>query len=36
MAVTDGNLASGTWEPIFSGEFDVHRKKRVLVKIIGQ
>jgi len=35
VAVTDGNLDFGTWERIFYGEFDGHRKKRVLVKIIG-
>ncbi len=36
VAVTDGNLDFGTWEQIFYGEFDGRRKKRVLVKIIGE
>lgn len=36
VAVTDGKLDFGTWERIFYGEFDGKRKKRVLVKIIGQ
>jgi secondary thiamine-phosphate synthase enzyme len=35
VAVTDGNLDSGPWEQIFYGEFDGMRRKRVLVKIIG-
>ena len=35
VAVTEGNLDFGTWEQIFYGEFDGRRKKRVLVKIIG-
>ena len=35
VAVTDGKLDSGTWERIFYGEFDGRRRKRVLVKIIG-
>jgi len=35
VAVTDGKLDFGTWEQIFYGEFDGNRKKRVLVKIIG-
>lgn len=35
VAVTDGRLDFGTWEQIFYGEFDGRRKKRVLVKIIG-
>jgi len=34
-AVTDGRLDFGTWEQIFYGEFDGRRRKRVLVKIIG-
>ncbi len=34
-AVTKGKLDFGTWEQIFYGEFDGRRKKRVLVKIIG-
>jgi secondary thiamine-phosphate synthase enzyme len=36
VAVTNGNLDFGTWERIFYGEFDGRRKKRVLVKIIGE
>jgi len=36
MAVTDGALDSGPWEQIFYGEFDGMRRKRVLVKIIGE
>ena len=36
VAVTDGQLDFGTWEQIFYGEFDGKRKKRVLVKIIGE
>ncbi len=36
VAVTDGKLDFGPWEQIFYGEFDGRRKKRVLVKIIGQ
>ena len=36
VAVTDGKLDFGPWERIFYGEFDGKRKKRVLVKIIGQ
>ena len=36
VAVTDGRLDFGTWERIFYGEFDGRRKKRVLVKIIGE
>ena len=35
VAVTGGKLDFGTWEQIFYGEFDGRRKKRVLVKIIG-
>ena len=35
VAVTAGKLDFGTWEQIFYGEFDGRRKKRVLVKIIG-
>lgn len=34
-AVTNGELDFGPWEQIFYGEFDGKRKKRVLVKIIG-
>jgi len=36
VAVTDGDLDFGPWEQIFYGEFDGGRKKRVLVKIIGE
>jgi secondary thiamine-phosphate synthase enzyme len=36
IAVTDGKLDFGPWEQIFYGEFDGLRKKRVLVKIIGE
>jgi secondary thiamine-phosphate synthase enzyme len=35
-AVTEGRLDSGPWEQIFYGEFDGMRRKRVLVKIIGE
>jgi len=35
VALTAGRLDFGTWEQIFYGEFDGRRKKRVLVKIIG-
>jgi secondary thiamine-phosphate synthase enzyme len=35
VAVTNGRLDLGPWEQIFYGEFDGKRKKRVLVKIIG-
>ena len=35
-AVTGGKLHLGPWEQIFYGEFDGQRKKRVLVKIIGE
>ncbi len=35
VAVTRGQLDFGPWEQIFYGEFDGRRKKRVLVKIIG-
>ncbi|MDD2236735.1 MAG: secondary thiamine-phosphate synthase enzyme YjbQ [Kiritimatiellae bacterium] len=36
VAVTDGALDLGPWEQIFYGEMDGKRKKRVLVKIIGE
>ncbi|MDD5154843.1 MAG: secondary thiamine-phosphate synthase enzyme YjbQ [Desulfovibrionales bacterium] len=36
VAITEGRLDLGTWERIFYGEFDGRRKKRVLVKIIGE
>ena len=35
VAVTEGRLDFGPWEQIFYGEFDGRRKKRVLVKVIG-
>ncbi len=35
VAVTEGKLDFGPWEQIFYGEFDGRRKKRVLVKVIG-
>ena len=35
VAVTNGQLDFGPWEQIFYGEFDGRRKKRVLIKIIG-
>ena len=35
VAITNGALDFGPWEQIFYGEFDGRRKKRVLVKIIG-
>jgi secondary thiamine-phosphate synthase enzyme len=36
VAVTNGKLDFGPWEQIFYGEFDGQRRKRVLVKIIGE
>ncbi len=36
VAVTEGALDLGPWEQIFYGEFDGRRRKRVLVKIIGE
>jgi len=36
VAVTEGRLDFGPWEQIFYGEFDGLRRKRVLVKIIGE
>ena len=36
VAVTQGRLDFGPWEQIFYGEFDGRRKKRALVKIIGE
>ncbi len=36
VAITDGQLDFGPWEQIFYGEFDGRRKKRVLVKVIGE
>jgi secondary thiamine-phosphate synthase enzyme len=35
VAITDGALDLGPWEAIFYGEFDGRRRKRVLIKIIG-
>jgi secondary thiamine-phosphate synthase enzyme len=35
IAITNGQLDFGPWEQIFYGEFDGRRKKRVIVKIIG-
>jgi len=36
VAITNGQLDFGTWEQIFYGEFDGQRRKRVLVKILGE
>ena len=36
VAVSGGRLDLGTWEQIFYGEFDGQRKKRVLVKVMGE
>ncbi len=36
VAITEGKLDFGTWEQIFYAEFDGRRRKRVLVKIIGE
>jgi secondary thiamine-phosphate synthase enzyme len=36
VAITAGRLDLGTWEQIFYGEFDGNRRKRVLIKIIGE
>ena len=36
VAVTEGDLDFGPWEQIFYGEFDGRRRKRVLVKIVGE
>jgi len=36
VAITKGKLDFGPWEQIFYGEFDGHRQKRVLVKVIGE
>jgi secondary thiamine-phosphate synthase enzyme len=36
VAITKGKLDFGPWEQIFYGEFDGRRRKRVLVKIIGE
>lgn len=36
VAITDGKLDFGPWEQVFYGEFDGQRRKRVLIKIIGE
>jgi secondary thiamine-phosphate synthase enzyme len=36
IAITNGQLDFGPWEQVFYGEFDGQRRKRVLVKIIGE
>lgn len=36
VAITDGKLDFGPWEQIFYGEFDGRRRKRVLIKIMGE
>jgi secondary thiamine-phosphate synthase enzyme len=36
VAITNGRLDFGPWEQVFYGEFDGKRRKRVLVKIIGE
>lgn len=36
VAITEGNLHFGPWEQIFYGEFDGRRRKRLLVKVIGE
>jgi len=36
IAITKGELDFGPWEQVFYGEFDGRRKKRVLIKIIGE
>jgi len=36
VAITNGKLDFGPWEQIFYGEFDGQRKKRVLIKIVGE
>lgn len=36
VAITEGRLDFGPWERIFYGEFDGRRRKRVLIKIIGE
>jgi secondary thiamine-phosphate synthase enzyme len=36
VAITNGQLDLGPWEQIFYGEFDGQRRKRVLIKIIGE
>jgi len=36
VAITDGDLDLGPWEQVFYGEFDGRRRKRVLIKVIGE
>ena len=36
VAITEGKLDFGSWEAIFYGEFDGRRRKRVLIKILGE
>jgi secondary thiamine-phosphate synthase enzyme len=36
VAITSGQLEFGPWEQVFYGEFDGRRKKRVLIKVIGE
>ena len=36
VAITEGKLDFGPWEKIFYGEFDGRRRKRVLVKVVGE
>lgn len=36
VAITEGKLDFGPWEQVFYGEFDGRRRKRVLVKVIGE
>ena len=36
VAITDGKLDFGPWEQIFYGEFDGMRRKRVLIKVVGE
>ncbi len=36
VAISEGRLDLGTWEQVFYGEFDGRRRKRVLVKIVGE
>ena len=36
VAITGGELDFGPWEQIFYGEFDGQRKKRILIKVIGE
>ncbi len=36
VAISDGKLDLGPWEAVFYGEFDGQRRKRVLIKIIGE